>query len=95
MVSAKGSPLRQWIDEECEFRGSLDFTAYDYAWTSTEALYASWRQWCDANGHLPGSSATFAAELRASISFGDRQVYGYAGIALRPYETMTAELGDE
>lgn len=103
MVSAKGSPLRQWIDEECELRGSLDFTAWDYTWTSTEALYGSWRQWCDANGHLPGSSATFAAELRASISFiehrrrkvGDRQMYGYAGIGLRQYEALTADLGEE
>ena len=102
-IEAKSSPLGEWIEEECIVGGSTDFKAPDYIWTSTEELYASWRGWCERHGHRAGASSTFAAELRGAVDYvepvrkkvGNRQIRGYAGIALAPTQAIHVQLTRE
>lgn len=103
MVSAKSSPLRQWLEDECVVGGSQDLSSSDHTWTPTEALYDAWRQWCEANGHHPGSSAWLGTELRGAVEgiepkrkkIAGKQVRGYAGIALAEYEPIRPDLSEE
>lgn len=103
MISAKSSPLLQWVEEECVVGGSKDSEADDYVWTSTSALYADWKQWAEENGHRPGSKASFGVELHGAVDYvehrrkrvGSQQIRGYAGISLVPYEAHDIRIEGE
>lgn len=102
-VSAKSSPLLQWVEEECIVGGSKDPDSDDYVWTPTTALFRDWKQWAEENGHRAGSSAWFGAELRGAVDYieprrkrvGKKPLYGYAGISLVPDEALGIRIEGE
>ncbi len=77
--------LKRWVEEQCE----LDPDAL----TPRQPLYASWAQWCRANGIRVDSETVFKQELDArsgefgirNVRFmdGGKKIRGYKGIHVR------------
>jgi putative DNA primase/helicase len=69
--------LGQWADEWLH----LDPRAF----ATTRALFASWRQWCDARNLAPGTETAFADTLKDRGYEHDRRTKGrgFKGIELR------------
>lgn len=79
------SPVAAFVREKCE-RGPHEI--------AVATLFAAWKEWCEDNGHKPGSVQTFGRDLRAVVpqlrsirprTGADRE-RRYAGIKLLPEE---------
>ena len=74
------SPISAFVRDECQ-RGPK-------CTIEIGKLYAAWKDWCEGNGHKPGSVQTFGGDLRAAVpELHDFKPHGqkrqYAGITLR------------
>ena len=85
LVEGAASPIKQFIETQCELTGEIP----------KAELYRAWTWWCNANGHSPGSSATLSVKLFAAYGnairatkplnvAGTRRTPTYEGISMRP-----------
>lgn len=81
------SPIANFVGERCEVG-----EAAAGCWTSSDVLYAAWRQWCDEEGlQNVGSKSTFIRNLTAAVpglvqkrsSELPNRPRGYLGITLK------------
>ena len=90
----RGSASSQLLfaDEMC------DLGPQEKTFEATEDLYKAWKHWCEVNGYSPGNRETFARKLVAALGkkidrcrrgARSEQVWGYAGIALKPETRRT------
>lgn len=80
------SPISAFLRDACRTGG-------EYAVIKAD-LFAEWKAWCEDQGHHPGSSSTFSANLRAVLpkltdrrprdAEGRLQPRQYNGVGLRP-----------
>jgi putative DNA primase/helicase len=78
--------IQQWVDEECDVGKEYEAT--------TQSLFSSWEQWCNRQGHRPGSAKTLKKRLkplRNRHSFisvdhyvGSRRQRGVDGLRVKP-----------
>ena len=68
--------IGQWIDEKCVVSDSERTRASD--------LFLSYRNWCDANGHRPGSQTTLGRRLSERGFVKDKgSTISWSGIGLK------------
>jgi putative DNA primase/helicase len=75
------SPVAAFVRERCIREGDV----------LCSELFDTWKQWADDNGHKPGSTATFGANLRAAVPGvqvsrprdGEARQRRYTGVSLR------------
>lgn len=76
------SPIVGFINDECVIGDDLS--------VAKDELYFAWTRWCEANGHMPGSTGVFGRNLTASLTrvrpirakVNGKRVQKYVGIAL-------------
>ena len=66
LVESAASPIKQFVETECELTGEI----------SKKDRYRAWKWWCDANGYSPGSSATLGVKLFAAYNQAIRSTDG-------------------
>jgi putative DNA primase/helicase len=83
------APVQAFLDDWCLLGPEYFTTCAD--------LYAAWRLWCEENGHLPGSQATFGVHLKSARHKLERkrkriinngasdQTWCYVGVGLAPH----------
>jgi phage/plasmid-associated DNA primase len=98
IMSDQSSPIRAFVEQHCLVEEGAEIEA--------ELLRLRWATWCEAEGHRPGSSGHFSAQLLSvdpSITSVRRRPPGsrkldtktsyYLGITLNP-ESMARVRGD-
>ena len=78
----------QWLDDCCTVHPALGFAA-------TDALYQSWKTWCEENGANPWSKRAFGKTLEErgiSRKRGSGGTKGFDGIMLKPALSADPEM---
>jgi putative DNA primase/helicase len=78
------SPISAFVRDSCTVGFGHEVSAKD--------LFDAWKDWCESNGHRPGSAQSFGRDLRAVIPHlkvrrprtGDSRERWYQGVALKP-----------
>jgi len=76
------SPVAAFVRDRCKVGAGLEVAVAD--------LFTEWKDWCDLNGHKPGSVQTFGRDLRAVVPHvqqvrprdGETRERRYVGIGL-------------
>jgi putative DNA primase/helicase len=73
--------ISAWLDERYERDAS--------AWTSSTALYSSWKGWAEQNGEHPDSMKRLSQKLESRGLVPERKMHGrgFRGLRLLPIET--------
>lgn len=79
------SPVSAFVRDECVVEGDQAVTV--------EALWTSWKSWCESANQHPGTKATFGRDLRAAVptveriraATDDSRTYRYRGLGLREH----------
>ena len=82
------SPVAAFVRDRCEIGPDKEIAVDD--------LYAIWRDWAEANGHVRSNKQVFGRDLRAAMPTikvtqpgrGDNRPRWYAGIGLRSRDTQ-------
>ena len=78
------SPVSAFVRERCQVGPGHE--------VEVDPFYTAYRTWCDDNGHIKSTKATFGRDLRAAVPSvrkirplnENERVYKYAGVRLIP-----------
>lgn len=91
-MAASSSPIQEFLEERCVLRPGLT--------VPKSALFEEWKDWCDKEGHMPGSAANLGKLLfSAAPAVSDTRPYVngvkvklYSGVSLASVVGPTMEI---